>query len=31
VVDGEDLAKTYREAVFAPVWARSIDATSACR
>ena len=31
VVDGEDLAKTYRDAVFAPVWARSIDAASACR
>ena len=31
VVDGEDLAKTYRDAVFAPVWARSIDAATACR
>ena len=31
VVDGADLAKTYRDAVFAPVWARSIDAASAFR
>lgn len=31
VVDGEDLAKTYRDAVFAPAWARAIDAASACR
>ncbi len=31
VVDGADLARTYREAVFAPVWARAIDASSACR
>jgi phosphatidylserine/phosphatidylglycerophosphate/cardiolipin synthase-like enzyme len=31
VVDGADLAKTYRDAVFAPVWARSIDAATTCR
>ncbi len=31
VVDGADLAKTYREAVFAPVWTRSIDAATSCR
>jgi phosphatidylserine/phosphatidylglycerophosphate/cardiolipin synthase-like enzyme len=29
VVDGADLAKTYRDAVFAPVWARGIEATAA--
>ena len=30
VVDGADLAKTYRDAVFAPVWARAIDAETVC-
>ncbi|MEA2751453.1 MAG: cardiolipin synthase [Myxococcales bacterium] len=31
VVDGADLATTYRDAVFAPVWARAIDAATTCR
>lgn len=31
VVDGADLAKTYRDAVFAPVWARAIDAETTCK
>ena len=30
VVDGADLAKTYLDAVFAPVWARAIDAATDC-
>ena len=31
VVDGADLAKAYRDAVFAPVWARAIDVDTTCR
>ena len=30
VVDGANLAKTYREAVFAPVWARAIEVATDC-
>lgn len=30
VVDGAGLAKTYREAVFAPVWSRAIDVATSC-